>query len=351
MRSNYHRLMVLICFAATVALAAASEAPDPGAHRLARVDSLIESGRPEAALPLLVEMVERNDLPDELNWPVYQRLGLVFEAMGRDEQALDFLEKAAIWGPHVAVNHRNLGSLLMKMGRTGRAMSEIREAAELEPDDFEIRLEYSQALEAMGQIGRARRELEAAAEIRPDALQVRRAQARFYMNRQDYRSAEPHLAFLLDADPDPEIRKQLSLARLRLDRPEAARLLLLPDWPDGLDQQEIRIVLEADLALGDGERAASLISLSPDFTTSVDDPDLWALASLVCLQTDRNAVALQMIDLAIALSPGIAGYHNNRYVLLKRLGRDREASREWDLLLDLDPSRAEARDRTGEQSP
>jgi len=49
---------------------------------------------------------------------------------------------------------------------------------------------------------------------------------------------------------------------------------------------------------------------------------------------------LAAVDRAIAVAPEKVVHHNNRVVLLTRLGRDAEARQEWALVLRLDPGLA-----------
>jgi len=92
--------------------------------------------------------------------------------------------------------------------------------------------------------------------------------------------------------------------------------------------------------LGRTDRAVSLaLSLGGGIRPSTD-PDLWAQAALICIEADLDEEALALIERALDLDPRHAGYLNNRILVLRRLGRTREADRAWELLISLDPARA-----------
>jgi len=87
------------------------------------------------------------------------------------------------------------------------------------------------------------------------------------------------------------------------------------------------------LSLGDGQQTSY-------------DPLLWAQAALVCIDTGRDIEGLILVDRALALDPANTSYLNNRVLLLRRLGRDDEADRDWTRLIALDPSREQASSET-----
>jgi tetratricopeptide (TPR) repeat protein len=330
-----------------VALAAAALAgprdDDPlrdYAHTVAAVDSLMSAGRHAEAAAVAVAALADDHLFQDQRWPLHQRAGLALQALGRHEEALDHLEKAVVWAQTVAVNHRNLATLLVALDRPGRALSEYREACELDPRNWEYRLEYGSVLMVYGQDALAERAFAEAAAICPDCPEVHRAWSRFHLERQDHGAARPHLERLFVLCPgDGEVRSLLALARLRTDAAAEALALLAPAWEGGLGDRDMRIVLEADRLLGNTDRALSLSIGTGDGISR--DPDLWAQAALICIDAGLDEQALALVDHALDLDPVNTGYLNNRVLLLRRLGRTREADRAWERLIALDPERAE----------
>lgn len=307
---------------------------------MAETDSLLAVGRPDAVVEMLLPLLDDDALGSEVMWPLEQRVGLAYQALGRYEEALPHLERAVLWAQTDPVNHRNLANLLLLMGKGGRAFSEYRDACSLAPKDWSVRVEFAHVLMDYGQIERASRPVRESLALCSDCPEVARASARYHIARGDHAGALPHLTLLHDRAPSAETREQLALVLLRTGSPERARGLLIDGWPDGLSDVERRIVLEADHGLGDAARARALVD-APGSRWS--DPDFWGLAALICYEQGADEAGLALVDRAIVLSPDDAGLRNNRVAFLMRLGRDEEADREWGIVLQLDPSLADNR--------
>ena len=340
--------MLSRCFAvlaATVVVASAA-AGAPGVERaraallagLASVDSLLAAGDAEAAAREAAALRKSRGMSDDLLWQVEQRLGVALHALGRSQAALDHLERATAWAPRVAENHRSLAAVLMALGRQGRALGELREAVALAPQDVAMRLEYSQALMDYRQYPRAAREIEIAAGLCGDCSASDRARARLAMLQGDYEAAVPPLRRLQLSGDDPEITRNLALSLVRSGDPAGARTLLIAAG-SATTAWEVRLLLEADRALGDAGRARELVAVARGGGGGDYPAELWALAALICHEQGLPEDGLLLVDRAIALDPGNAAYRNNRVVLLTSLGRSEEADREMEALLAIDPSR------------
>ncbi|MBC8424589.1 hypothetical protein H8E07_10730 [bacterium] len=309
---------------------------------IAVTDSLMSAGAHAAAADAAIALLDDNRLFQHQRWPLHQRAGLALQKLGRTDEALVHLEQAVIWAQAEAVNHRNLATLLVEMERPGRALSEYREACELDLRSWEYRVEYGNVLMVYGQDALAERAFAEAAAICPDCPDVHRAWSRFLLDRQDYGGALPHLETLFAAWPeDREVRSLLALARLRTEGAAGALALLAPAWGEGLGDRDVRIVLEADRLLGRSDRALSLAVSLGDGHAGSSDPALWAQAALICIDAGLDEEALVLIDRAVALDPLEASYLHNRVLVLRRLGRDREADRAREQLIVLDPDRAD----------
>lgn len=338
--------------AATVLCAALAAGVDAGALRgesprarhqrgLAAVDSLAAAGDWEAVAGRAEAELTDDGLDEDLRWRLHQRAGLALHRLGRPEAALAHLEQAVLWGPTEAANHRNLATLLVALDRRGRALAEYGLACDLAPADCVVRLELAHVLIDYGLLHEATSALEDATGLcDPDEPRLLRVRARCRLADGDPVAALPDLERLQTLAPTPQGEQQLALARLRAGQPEAARLLLAPRWRHDLDDQGLRILLEADTALGDPERAVSLaLSLGEGGARLSRDAQVWSQAALVCIESNRDSEGLILIDQAIALSSDDPALRHNRVLLLKRLGRAEEAEREWARVLALDPSR------------
>ncbi len=314
---------------------------------VAEIDSLMTRNEHGEAATAAITLLEDNRLFQHQRWRLHQRAGLALQSMGRYQDALAHLEKAVIWAQTEAVNHRNLATLMIEMNRPGRAMSEYREACDLDPDSWEYLLEYAHVLLDYGQHDMADRVIADAAAICPDCPEVHQASSRSALAVKDYGRALPHLERLYESRPDDvEVRSLLALARLRNEQAAGAVILLAADWNNGLSDRDMRIILEADRHMGDPSRAVRLaLSLAGGGPAS-GDHNLWAQAALVCIDTDHDLEGLALVDRALALDPGNTSYLNNRILLLRRLGRDKEADHDWARLIALDPSREQDSSRT-----
>jgi tetratricopeptide (TPR) repeat protein len=308
---------------------------------LAAVDSLATAGDWESVAGRAEAELADVGLDEDLRWRLHQRAGLALQRLGRRDAALVHLEQAVLWGPVEPANHRNLATLLVALDRRGRALAEYGLACDLDPADCAVRLEHAHVLIDYGLLREATTTLANATGIcDPDDPRLLRARARCRLADGDPVAALPDLERLHELAPTPQSGQQLALARLRAGRPEAARLLLAPRWRHDLDDQGLRILLEADAALGDPEHAVSLaLSLGEGGARLPHDAQVWSQAALVCIGTNRDREGLILIDQAIALSPDDPALRHNRVLLLRRLGRTDEADREWARVLALDPSR------------
>lgn len=340
----------LLAAATTLILATAVQAPAQGPARsdprpgnlraIARIDSLLADSRADEAAAAARRLLSEKFLDDDLRWQAEQRLGVAEHRLGRLEEALDHLERATMWAPAVAANHSNLAAVLIDMGRPGRAMGELRTASELAPRDWRLQLDYADILVEFKQYDKARRVLRGAGEFCPGCLEVDQGWARLLVAEGDLVGAAPYLERVYAAQPDRRLRLLLAEALLQSGEPERARSLLGPDWPGGLDSAELAVVLRADSRLGDSERAASLIVGLREGKPAPLGADLWALASMICAEDGREGDSLVLIERAIEMDPRNAVFRNNRVSLLYRLGRDDEADREWEIVIEIDPSLA-----------
>ena len=307
--------------------------------RLSLVDSLAAIGDDQQIIQLIPKWLVEDDHAPEVIWPLIQRLGLAEQRLGHFEEALDHLERAILWAPRESNNHRNLATLLIRMGRGGRAFAEYREAAELAPGDWRIRTEYAHILMDYQQYEQAQDVLSEAADLCPQCLGVSRATARYYMATDQPRQALPSLELLVAADStDSAMRDQFALVLLQSGEPSRARTLLLPEWQNELSVLGRRVVLEADRALGDSQRALKLAGLDLGVLAIGMDADIWALAALICHDANEDEAGLILVDRAISLNPASAVFRNNRVAFLFRLGRNEEAEAEYGVVIQLDPS-------------
>jgi tetratricopeptide (TPR) repeat protein len=109
----------------------------------------------------------------------------------------------------------------------------------------------------------------------------------------------PDLVAAYEAEPSAGNRYRLSLAYVRSWRPEAALKILLPLWPDGLTAAEMSLVIEADRALGNTERALAAIQIVLEGTRLLPDPVYWSLVAFTLFESGYQREGFMALDVAI----------------------------------------------------
>jgi tetratricopeptide (TPR) repeat protein len=311
--------------------------PDEFQLRIGKIDSMIAGGSLTEAAGQTQNLLQLHPDCPLHTWQIEQRLGLALHLLGYSAEALPYLENAVRQAPYEAANHLDLAAALMALQRKGRALSEYEQAVRLAPDNWRALLDYGQALLLFGLRESALQQLLQAEQLCQQCLESARALARHHLSGQDYQAALPHLRCIWLQNPSPEIRQNLALAYLKSGHPDSVSRLLSPLWQDGLTATERLLVLEADKALADPQRAQALSDSLAAGAPTEPDPVLWALVAAICLDAGLDAHALAAIDRAIFLAPENAAYRNNRVVALTRLGRSVEAAEEWERVLKLSP--------------
>lgn len=319
------------------AVVAAIPPADLVSMELARIDSLLNEARPEPAAARATRLLRQYPEDPLYTWQIEQRLGLALFKLGRAEAAVPHLEQAIRLAPQVSASHLNLAAVLMALDRRGRALAEYQEAVDLDPTGWRGRLDYGQALHTFGLHADAQREMQEADQLCNGCLEVARALAGLHLDTKDYARAVALLMRLYESSPTEEVRHNLALASLHAGAPERTSELLAPSWPHDLSAADRILLLEADRALGDTERARVVGSDLQDGQAMEGDALLWGLVAYLCLQGHHDVEGLAAIDRAIDLDPDNAAYRNNRVVLLTRLEQHDEAQREWERVRALAP--------------
>ncbi len=105
------------------------------------------------------------------------------------------------------------------------------------------------------------------------------------------------------AEPTPATRRYLAWCYLQRNQAERARALLLPLWGKDMSAVELRLLLEADRALGDPQRAVALARSLERHASPVNDPEVWTLVLATCLDHGQRELALRALETALQLDP------------------------------------------------
>ncbi len=331
-----------LALAATAAAASPRLAAEQLPARLAAVDSLVGAGRADAALAQIDKLAAAWRDDPLYGWQIADRRGLALLALGRHADALPLLEETVMRRPFQAGAHRNLALALAGLGRRGRALAEYTQAVELEPDNAVHRLEHAQYLAEFGQWETAAAQFQAAADLCGGCPEAERGLGAVLLRLGRAGQAVAPLARAQAAQPDSAGRRLLVAALHGARRDSALVALLATEDPAGWLRDDHLALVEAEGRLGgDVDHSRAYVrSLAEGQAPAAVAADalFWARVALNLLAADDPAAGLTAADRAVALEPESAVYRNNRVVLLLRLGRREEASREWERALALDPS-------------
>jgi len=103
-----------------------------------------------------------------LNWFGWKMLGVLFQQMGQNADALAPMQKAAALLPGDAEMHNNLGIVLQELCRLGEAEASYRRALQIRPDYAEAHNNLGSAFQDMGRLDEAEASYRRALQIKPD---------------------------------------------------------------------------------------------------------------------------------------------------------------------------------------
>ena len=123
------------------------------------------------------------------------------------------------------------------------------------------------------------------------------------------------LARLYRDDPSRTNRRSLAEGLIRVGRPEEASDLMLPFWSDAAAVDEHTLMLEADRALGETDRARELVASLKQGPPEHGTATLWALVAFICLDAGLKDEGMAALDAAISLDPENTALKRHRSLL------------------------------------
>lgn len=261
-----------------------------------------QSGDPATAVALCRDILHRHP---ELA-PAHHLLGLALQALGQSEAALTALDRARALAPRDVVVCVNRAGVLLALGQTARAQLDARAALSIDPRHAGAWLNLGLALQAEAQV-------DAAADAFRRALQTR-----------------PH-----------ELRARLGLAQCELRRGRAADALAVLQAVDGDAVEAVLLRAEACIALGQADRAESLLQALPEAERDSRAVRLRLFRS--ALDSGRHLAALAQLDRRIARDPDDVDARLKLAVCLLDHGDTAAALAQYRRLLAHTPDYAEAR--------
>ncbi|MEO8331907.1 MAG: tetratricopeptide repeat protein [Gallionella sp.] len=104
-----------------------------------------------------------------IGWTV---LGVAYSQMGRNADALEPMQKAALLAPGDADAHSNLGNTLRSLGKLDEAEASCRRALQIKPDFVEAHSNLGNTLRDLGRLDEAEASYRMALQIKPDFVEA-----------------------------------------------------------------------------------------------------------------------------------------------------------------------------------
>lgn len=288
---------------------AAHPGKNPGAQEINALAQLFSKGRLAEATVLAKTMTERYPLHG-FGWKI---LGAVLKQIGRNAEALPFLQQAAALSPKDAQVHDLLGMALQDMGRPVEAELSYRQAVSADPRNVSAHCNLGTTLQDLGRLS------EAEASFRR-VLQL-----------------EPHLA-------EAHYNLGNTLKKMgRLIEAEACYRRALRIKPGYVNAQgNLGVILQGMGRLDEAETILrQALKTRPDFVQAYSN-----LGSTLH-DMGRLKEALEVYEQALSIKPDFAEIHSNLGNTLHDMGRLTEAETAYRRALELKPDFLQAYSNLG----
>lgn len=247
------------------------------------------------------------------HWVGWKMLGVVFQQMGRNADALLPLQKAAALLPGDAETHNNLGIVLQGLDRLEEAKVSYQRALKIKPDYAQAHSNLGSTFQSMERMGEAEASYRQAIQIDPA-----------------YAKAHNNLGAVLQAQG-------------KLDEAEASyrkALQIRPDYAEahfnrGLALQGLDRIGEAEASY---QRA---LQVKPDYA------EAYYYLGIILYESNKMGEAEVSYRKALQIRPDYAEAHNSLGVLSHKLGRSNEAEASYRMALQFKPDYVEAHNNLG----
>jgi tetratricopeptide (TPR) repeat protein/SAM-dependent methyltransferase len=156
-----------------------------------------QGGNSAAAIELINQAIAVNGAVPDFHY----NLGVIFEAMGRrDEAAARYVAAANLKPDHFGAN-LNLGNVLLGQGRLEEAEAACRRAAALNPQSGDARFNLGNALARQQRYGEAAAEFRDAVRLKPDFAAADASLGAALLAIREFGEATRHLSRALALDP------------------------------------------------------------------------------------------------------------------------------------------------------
>ena len=239
----------------------------------------------------------------------HYNIAIALGERGRDQDAVDHLQKVIAIRPDQWKAHNNLGAFMKKLGRTEEAIFHLQQTVEINPDLAESHCNLGVALNEAGRYDSAVRHLRKALELDPEYARGHYGLGYALGQLGQDEEAVRHLNRALEIDPEyAEAHSNLGGLLSKLGRTDEA----------------IRHYRKA-------------ISINPDFGKAHSS------LGVILDRAGQSDQAIEHFKKAIAIDPANANAYYNMGVTLSGLGRIQDAVRQLRKALQLNPGHFSAR--------
>ncbi len=300
--------------------------------------ALFTEGRYTEAAHLAQAMTMRFPLHG-FSWTV---LGAVLMLLGRREEALAPMQKAAALSPGNPDAHNNLGMTLRDFGRLEEAEASFLCSLQIKPDNAEVHNNLGITLLDMGRLEEAEDCFIRALQLKQDYAEAHNNLGITLRDRGRLNEAEASYRRALQIKPDnAEAYNNLGITLLDMGRLEEAEgcfiraLQLKPDYAEA--HNNLGITLRDRGGIKEAEASyRHALQLKPDYMEAHYN------LGITLLDQGRLEEAEVCFIRALQLKPNYAEAHNNLGTTLRDMGRLDEAEASYRRVLQISPGYADA---------
>ena len=294
---------------------------NPNKKKLTNLLKHYEEARFEEAEKLALSVTK--EFPDHVfAWKV---LGASLKSLGKNSEALEAIQKAAMLSPNDPAAHNNLGIILKDFGKDNEAEASLRNAIALKPDFAEAHNNLGTTLKKIGKLDESRTYLKEAIALKPDFAEAHFNLGDTLLALEKYQEASVCFKQAIALRPDfTESHFNLGVTLKKFGKLKEAEvsymhaIKLNPEYPEALNN--LGNVLKE---LGRLDEAEKILRKALMHKTNF--PKAHNNLGVVLQQLGRLDEAQASYKDGIALQADYAEAHNNLGLTLRELGRLDEA--------------------------
>jgi predicted TPR repeat methyltransferase/thioredoxin-like negative regulator of GroEL len=303
---------------------------DPSPQEVNALVSLFNQGRFSEAITVAKSMTV--EFPQ--HWVGWKMLGVVFQQMGRDADALLPMQKAAALSPGDAEVHNNLGIILQNLGRLGEAEASYRRSLKINPNYAHAHGNLGATLQAMGRMDEAEASYRCALKIKPDYAKAHGNLGAILKATDRLEEAEASFKRAIQFNPDfaeEHSNESMNVSKAsQLKNRVGKSVSNRTKEPSSQEVNQLVVLIDQ----GRNEEAVSRARvMTQQFSLYAEG---WKLLGVALKKMERNGEALNAMQKVVELTPNDAEAHKNMGVIAQDMGLLDEAVRWYRLALQID---------------